>query len=426
MSVRELSFQTVYDVMYKDKYSNALLEANLNKSNLNERDRNLANNIVMGTLQNYLYLEHVIAKLSDLSYQKLSKSVKVILTISLYQLFFLDKIPEFAICDEAVNLAARYAGNRSKSFVNAILRKAALMKENQSMFLDQLSKKEYLSIKYSFNMNIINQLYKKYGYDKLESMLKAINEYSKTSIRVNNLKADRDELIRDLRCEGFVIDESEHPDCLYISGHANPSHSRLYHEGKFNLMDKGAMELVLPLEPVEDDVILDACASPGGKTTYLSSLMNNKGEIHACDIHESRVSLLQGNIDRMGSKNIITHVKDMTILENEFFEKFDKILLDVPCSGIGVSKKRPEIKLKYEYDETLLKTQKLLLEQSTHYLKKHGRLLYATCTILPCENEMMMDWFLKNYPFKLVKMEFIMPNENSMGFFYSLMEKIND
>lgn len=426
MSVREISFQTVYDVLYKDKYSNVLLEINLNKSQFDERDRNLTNNIVMGTLQNYLYLENVIRNLSDISYQKLSKSVRVILAISLYQMIYLDKIPVFAICDEAVNLASRYAGSRSKSFVNAILRKASELEDKQNLFMTGLSRKEYLSIKYSFNMNIINQLYKTLGYERLETMLKAINGYWKTSIRVNRLKIDREELMTRLMEEGFNLSEGTQDDCIFISGHSNPSHSRWYEQGMFTIMDEGAMEIVKVLNPDEDDIVLDACASPGGKTAYLSELMNNHGMIHACDIHESRVSLLKENIARMGCTDVETHVMDMTVNHDEFNDLFDRILLDVPCSGIGVSKKRPEIKLKYEYDEYLLSTQKMILENSIKYLKKEGKMVYATCTVLPCENEMIVKWFVERYPFKIIDMKLIIPSENNMGFFYSLMERKND
>jgi len=426
MNIREIAFKTIYDVIYKDKYSNILLENNLNFNNLNHKDRSLVNNIVMGTLQNYIYLQYNIKSLSNISYSKISKSVRVILALSMYQIIFLDRIPMFAICDEGVSLTKKYAGVKSKNFANAILRKAEELKTDKEKYISQLTKKDYLATKYSFNMNIINQLYKKYGYDKLEKMLQALNIFDKTAIRVNTLKTNRTDLISKLEEEHFIVETSSLSDCLYIKGNQNPSHNYLYKEGLFTIMDKGAMEIVKAMEPKENEEILDCCASPGGKTSYISQLMNNEGNIVACDIHESRIKQLEKNIKRMGNKNIKCYTKDMTLNDVHFNGKFDKILLDAPCSGIGVSQKRPEIKMKYEYSETLIETQKQLLENSSKYIKEKGRIMYATCTILPCENELVIEWFTKKNNFKVIKMENLFPTENNMGFFYCLMEKEND
>jgi len=426
MSVREIAFKTIYDVIYKDKYSNILLENNLNFSNVNNKDRSLINNIVMGTLQNYIYLQYNIKSLSNIPYSKISKSVRVILALSIYQIIFLDRIPMFAICDEGVSLTKKYAGIKSKNFANAILRKAEELKTDKEKYIGILTKKEYLSVKYSFNMNIINQLYKKYGYSKLEQMLQGLNEFEKTSIRINTLKITKTNLIEKLEAEHFNVELSPINDCLYIKGNQNPSHSPLYKEGLFTMMDKGAIEIIQALNTNEDDNILDCCASPGGKTSYMSQLMNNKGHIIACDIHESRTKQLEENLKRMGSNNTTCYTKDMTLNHMHFNNKFDKILLDVPCSGIGVSKKRPEIKIKYEYNEKLIETQKNLLQNSSKYIKEKGKIMYATCTILPCENELVIEWFIKNSNFKIVEMKNIFPTKNNMGFFYCIMEKKND
>lgn len=426
MKTREIAFKIVYDVMYNDKYSNIVLENYLNKSNFDIKDRNLVNKIVMGTLQNYLYLENILKNLSEIPYSKISKSIRVIILISMYQLIFLDKVPAYAICNEGVSLASQYEGQRTKKFVNAILRKSISIKDNKEKFLEDLDKKEYLSIKYSFNINIINQIYKKYGFLKVEMILKGISNFDKTSIRINTLKINKKNLVDKLISDGFHVEETDLEECLYISQNTNPSHSYLYEEGYFSLMDLGAIKLTQKLQVKDNMKILDACASPGGKTSYLAQLMNNTGSIYACDIHDTRTSLLKTNVDRLNCENIICETRDMTIEHTDLVDKFDRVLLDVPCSGIGVSKKRPEIKLKYEYDEQLIETQKMLLANCKNYLKENGQILYATCTILPCENELVIDWFIKKYNFKIVKMENILPNQYNMGFFYCLMEKNYD
>jgi len=426
MKPREIAFKIVYDVMYNDKFSNIVLENYLNKSNLEIKDRSLVNKIVMGTLQNYLYLENILKNISDIAYSKISKSVRVIILISIYQLIYLDKIPDYAICDEGVSITSKYSGQRSKKFVNAILRKSILIKDDKDTFLELLNKKEYLSIKYSFNMNIINQLYKKYGFNKLEDILKGINDFNNTAIRVNTLKISKENLIKELEEEGFSIKETDITNCLYISNNSNPSHSTLYEKGYYTLMDLGAIQLVNKLRLKENINVLDACAAPGGKTTYISQLMNNTGKIEAYDIHASRVALLKKNIIRMGCNNVECYVNDISIEDKKLHKKYDRILLDVPCSGIGVSKKRPEIKLKYEYKKELIETQKSILESCSKYIKDNGYILYTTCTILPCENELIIDWFIKEYNFKIIEINNIIPSKDNMGFFYCLMERNND
>jgi 16S rRNA (cytosine967-C5)-methyltransferase len=341
-------------------------------------------------------------------------------------MIFLDKIPLFAIVDEGVTLTGKYAGKQAKNFVNAILRKAVTIKDDKDQYLNELSVKEYLSVKYSFNMNVINQLYKKNGKEKLESILDSLQHYNKTSISINTLKTTKKDLIPLLEDEGFSVVESSLPNGLFISGHQNPSHSRLYQDGYFSLMDMGAMKVVEALSIKKGENILEASASPGGKTIYMAQQLENTGSITACDIHASRVRIMSENTKRMGAQNVVCDEKDMSEYHNQFLEKYDKVLLDVPCSGLGVSKKRPEIKLKYEYSEQLIDTQKKILSNCSKYVKTTGQLLYVTCTILPCENELIIKWFLENHQFKTIKMENILPSENNMGFFYCLMEKIND
>ncbi|MCK5811842.1 MAG: 16S rRNA (cytosine(967)-C(5))-methyltransferase RsmB [Clostridiales bacterium] len=423
MKTREIAYHALFDVLIEKKYSNYVLEQALNRGDLSDKDRRLVAIIVMGTLQNYLYLIQIIKELSLIPFSKIKQKTRIILAIGLYQIMFLTKVPAYAIVNESVNLVSKVADKRAKAFVNGILRKAVDYKDKQEDFLKNLSKKEYLSIKYSFNMDIIHQLISTYGYDKTEKLLQNMNNYKKTCIRVNTMKISVDEVVKQLTNDGFVIKRSTIDEGLYISGNLNPTHHEWYKKGYYTLMDIGAMKVVKQMEPVVGSTILDGCASPGGKTTYLSQLIYNQGNILACDIHETRLSLLQENVKRMGSTNVICELRDLTKLQLDLIDKFDQILIDVPCSGIGVSIKRPEIKLNYEYNQDLIDTQKSILLQASKYVAPLGKITYATCTLLACENEGILNWFVKNNDFTIKKMEYIMPNEEQMGFFYGVLEK---
>ncbi len=423
MKAREVAFYVIFDVLNEKKYSNYVLEQALNKGDLSDKDRRLVAIIVMGTLQNYLYLLQIIKELSLIPFSKIKQKTRIILAIGLYQIMFLTKVPAYAIVNESVNLVSKVADKRAKAFVNGVLRKAVEYKDKQEDFLKNLSNKEYLSVKYSFNMDIIHQLVSSYGYDKTEQLLKSINNYKKTCIRVNTIKTSVDEVINQLTNDGFIVSKSSIDEGLFVSGNLNPTHHEWYQKGYYTIMDTGAMKVVKQMKPVAGSNILDGCASPGGKTTYLSQLMGNQGTILACDIHETRLSLLQENIKRMKSTNVTCELRDLTKFQSDLINKFDQILIDVPCSGIGVSNKRPEIKLHYEYNQDLIDTQKSILLQASKYLAPLGEITYATCTLLTCENEGILNWFVKNNNFTIKKMEYVMPNEEQMGFFYGVLEK---
>lgn len=423
MNAREIAYHATYEVLHLKKYSNYVLEQALNRGNLSDKDRRLVAVIVMGTLQNYLYLLQIIKELSTIPFSKIKQKIRIILAIGLYQIMFLTKVPSYAIVNESVNLVSKVADYRAKSFVNGLLRKAIDYKDNQEVFLKNLSDKEYLSIKYSFNMDIIHQLVSANGIKKTCKLLEGINNYQRTYIRVNTMEISIDKVIEKLSMDGFIVKRSEIDEGLFITGNLNPTHHEWYEKGFFTIMDIGAMKIIKQMELEKGNLVLDGCASPGGKTTYISQLMSNQGLILACDIHETRVSLLQENITRMGSTNVTCEVRDLTKLQPDLVGKFDQILLDVPCSGIGVSNKRPEIKLNYEYNHDLINTQKGILLQSSKYLKPLGKITYATCTLLPCENEGILNWFIKDNNFTISKMEYIMPNEEQMGFFYGVLER---
>ncbi|CDE90739.1 sun protein [Clostridium sp. CAG:389] len=424
---REVALKVLYKIDKEQAYSNIELNEQIrqNRKNLDEKDIGLISELVYGVTTWRLTLDEIIKKYSKIKLKKISPWIINILRMGIYQIIFLDKIPKSAAVNESVNLAKRYGHSSSSNFVNAILRKVE--KTDYDDFFEIEDDIDRISKTTSMPKWIVEELVKENGIKIAEQICKNSNLKPNITIRVNRLKIAKKELIQKLEQKGIECKEPENEemntqDFLILSKVKNIENLQEFKDGFFTIQDLSAGQTAKILDPRPVEMVLDACSAPGGKTTYLAELMENKGKIKAWDIHEHRTKLVEQNANRLGINIIETQVKDATQYDKNLDEKFDKILLDVPCLGIGVIKRKPDIKWqrKPEDIEEITLIQRKILENCSKYLKKGGTLVYSTCSILKEENEEIVIKFLsENKQFEIdgENMVNILPNKEKDGFF---------
>lgn len=431
---RELALKILYKIDKEQAYSNIVLneEVKQNRQNLNEKDIGLISEIVYGVTTWRLTLDEIIKKYSKIKLKKISPWILNILRMGIYQIIFLDKIPKSAAVNESVNLAKRYGHASSSNFVNAILRK--IEKTDFEELFKIEDNVERISKTTSMPEWIIEKLLKNNTINEVEQICKNSNFRPQITIRINKLKTSKGELKTELKkqnveCEDIYVNEKLIEDFMILKKIRNIENFDLFKNGYFTVQDISAGLTAKILNPKPNEVVLDACSAPGGKTTYMAELMENKGLIEAWDIHKHRTKLVEQNAKRLGIDIIKTKVKDASIYDETLNEKFDKILLDVPCLGMGVIKRKPDIKWqrKKEDVEEITKIQKIILEKCSKYLKHGGKLVYSTCSILKEENEDVIFEFVgKNQDFIIVPNTTIniVPDKNKDGFFICKLKKL--
>ncbi|MBI1717167.1 16S rRNA (cytosine(967)-C(5))-methyltransferase RsmB [Lactobacillus crispatus] len=428
-SARAVSLETLIKVLDQGSYSNISLNNSLKHSNLSIADQNLATNIVYGTIQYRLFLEY---QLKGLVRTKLTeKYIKPLLLMSLYQLIFLDKVPDRAVLDEANKLAKQYGKRHSAGFrlVNGILRSftrrgVILPAENNPV--------KYLSVKESVPEWLVQYLIDNWGLDKAKSVLNSINEPAKNSVRISKL-ADKEQVFAQLERGNYQPQWSKLSSDDVILSHGGISESDLFEEGKLTIQDEAASLVVEAFDFEQDEHVLDACSAPGGKTVQIAESIVN-GDVTALDIHDKKLRLVRDNAQRMHVANKVKTKACDARKATEIFAagEFTKILVDAPCSGLGLLRRKPEIRYtKRQQDlQNLQKIQLAILTAVSSLLKKNGELVYSTCSISMEENEEVVKKFLQAHPdfelvpFKLTKLESktgmlkIMPDlDGNDGFF---------
>ena len=425
---REKALQIINDVLYKGAFLEESLEI-LKKSNIDERDYNFIKEITTGVIRNRTYLDYVIKINSRVKIKRIHKIILSILEMAIYQMYFLDKVPDYSIVDESVNLAKIYGNRGSISFTNGILRSISKKDAPQVKIEDSI---DNLSTFYSHPKFYTEYFYNNYGEEFTKKLLKANNEMPPFTIRVNTLKTSKSDLMSNLKELGFEIEETVYDNALNILNPKGIIDTKYFDEGHFYVQDLGSILVASFLNPRENSSLLDLCAAPGGKTTHLAELMNNTGEIMACDKSQGKIKLIQENAKRLGVKNIETRVNDARVLNKDFIDKFDYVLVDAPCSGTGLYRKKPDIKWNKDLEDikSLAEIQLEILDKAKDYVKDGGELLYSTCSLSKIENEDVINKFLeKNKNFKIKKLrnkevlKLFPSTDGSDGFSITLMEK---
>lgn len=397
MGVKSARF-TVLELLNKmnsGAYSNLALDAILKDSDFSDRDKAFISRLFYGILERKLTLEYIISMYSDKPLHKLDNNVINILKIGLYQLKYMDSVPDNAAVNESVTLTKQIKKTSASGFVNALLRR--FIRDNKKIkFPDD--KIERLSIEYSCGIDLVRKICSEYSYEIAEKFLKTSVEPHKNFIRVNTLKQNTSELITELRKCKINAEKSEYlSDCLCIDKINNIEKCKLFLEGSFHIQDLSSQLCCKMLNPQAGDTIIDLCAAPGGKTLTIAQLMNNDGQIIAADLHEKRVNLISKAAERMGISIIETMQNDAKKFNSQI-PLADKILCDVPCSGLGVIRSKPEIKyIDLESIRKLPDIQYEILSTASRYLKKGGELVYSTCTINRDENDLVIDRFLNEH-----------------------------
>lgn len=439
MKAREIAVNILIQILQKGAYSNIVLNNELNKSRLEDKDRALVTEIVYGTIKYKYTIDHIISNFSGRSISKIDSFILNILRMSIYQIKYLDKIPDYAVVNEAVDLSKNISIGASK-FVNGILRSYLRKKDLAFNFNDDEVLK--LSYEYSFEPWMVKMFMEQYGAEITKSILKGLNYTPNMSIRVNSYKGTYEDTFNKLEELGYEINEGFIcPEAISINKGSSIENNPVFKSGYITVQDESAMLVAPILDADENHTVFDLCSAPGGKTTHISELMNNKGKVVAFDIHENKLSLIKQNAERLGLSNIEYRTMDATQFNESLVNKADRVLIDVPCSGIGIIRKKPEIKWnKINKDMKALSViQRNIMENAGCYLKEGGILIYSTCTLNKYENEKNIQWFIKKHPnFKVENVYLgksnniiyhdegyitIIPNEYMDGFFIAKLIK---
>ena len=394
ITARQTAFSILLKIEKDKAYSNIALDSAVRELSLDSTDCAFISRLVYGVTERKITLDYVISQFLNQPIKKLKAEVLVILRIGTYQILYMDKIPDSAAVNESVSLAKNNKSSYASGVVNAVLRKVSLEKEN---VFKSLSGDERLSILYSAPIDLVRFLMHHYNEENAEEILKSALNKKEITIRVNTLKTTQSELIEILEKENISTKITSLKDALIINTKGAVYELDAYKKGLFYVEDVSSQICVKELGLKENYKLIDICSAPGGKSFTASQYMNNTGKIYSCDIHEHRVELIKSGAKRLGIENIIPTVNDATIFNEEFIDA-DCVLCDVPCSGLGIIGKKPEIKYK-SLDEIkeLIPIQKEILSTASKYVKKGGTLVYSTCSINPNENRKICDWFLKEH-----------------------------
>lgn len=413
MTARETALKILYFIDVQGAYSDRELKKQLSVADLSPLDNALVTEIVYGVVKNRTRLDYIIRSYSNIRLKKISPMILNVLRIGVYQIIFLKKIPAPASVDESVKLAKKYGHKATVGFVNGILRN--LVRNGDVKYPSGM---EYYEVFYSHPKWIFDLLVKQFGEETAKEIIKSNNETPKTTIRPNLLKTSINELAELLTKSDIKVKITDE-GMLEISDYGNIMSLKPFNDGLFTVQDTSAMLAGKALEPKEGETVVDVCAAPGGKTTHLAEMMNNKGKIYAFDIHPHRVDIIKRNAKRLGIGIIDASVNDATVLKEKLVGNADKVLADVPCSGLGIIRKKPDIKWSRTEEEIkdLIKIQENILINSAKYVKKGGRLVYSTCTINEYENYNVVEKLLKTENFDIIEQKTILPSDKGDGFY---------
>ena len=421
--------QTTFDILLKiqrdNAYSNLALDGQLRDRNYDSRDTAFISALVYGVLERKITLEYQLEQSLRQPLKKLRPEVRVILNMGVYQLLYMDKVPESAAVNESVILAKKNGCAFAAGLVNAVLRSVL----KKGIALPEYGKNhiEYLSVKYSCPQWLVKLWTKSYGEENAVGIMENAVGRPPITVRVNTLKVSSDELIEKLAQENVGAEKcSLMADSLKIENTGAVENLKAYKSGLFHVQDISSQLCCKALSPKSGEHILDVCAAPGGKTFTAAEMMNNVGQIDSFDIYESRTKLIADGAERLGIGIVRTNVQDASAY-NENIGQADKVLCDVPCSGLGIIRRKPEIRYKTKADiDNLPNLQYFIVSNAARYVKKGGRLIYSTCTLNPSENEEVVRRFLnENKDFQPSEV-FPEDGRNEISSYMTIMPHINN
>lgn len=428
VNTRELILGILLEVTKEGSYSHLVLRSVLEKYQyLDKKDRSFITRVSEGTIQSMIELDYIINQFSNIKVNKMKPVIRNILRMSVYQLKYMDSVPASAACNEAVKLARKRGFSSLSGFVNGVLRNIS-RNLDQIAFPDEKTQPvESLSVRYSMPEWIVKQWITAYGQEQTKNMLAAFLTEAPITIRTNLLKITPDALAAKLEEEGVTVrklDQEGYEKLSYafaISGYDYLNGLAAFREGLFYVQDISSMMVAEYAEVKDEDFVIDVCAAPGGKSIHLAEKLHGTGCVEARDLTETKVELIRENVDRHQLTNVRPVQMDASLLDKDSVEKADVLIADLPCSGLGVLRKKADIKynMKEEQQQELIVLQRKILETVCTYVKHGGTMIYSTCTIHRGENEENVRWFIENHKeFEVEEMQQIFPGvQLGDGFF---------
>ncbi|MEJ8304391.1 16S rRNA (cytosine(967)-C(5))-methyltransferase RsmB [Saccharibacillus sacchari] len=443
LTAREVALNVLTSVDENASYSNLLLNRSLQQAELSPADAGLATELVYGTIARQATLDYFLNLFIKSEVKRLNPWVRSLARMSLYQIRYLDRIPAHAAVNEAVEIAKKRGHQGIASMINGVLR--SILREGDTLAIpDDLPTAERIALQHSHPQWLVERWITQYGEETAEAVCASNNQPPKVSIRVNTLKADRDELMRELENEGRTVRASELSRFgIIVESGGNMANDHLYRDGRFSIQDESSMLVAEALAAEPGMSVLDCCAAPGGKTAHIAEKMGNKGRIVANDLHEHKQGLIMEQAERLGLSGIESSVGDAMALKDQFEPaSFDRVLLDAPCSGFGVIRRKPDLRWAKTPDDaaSIARLQRQMLSAVSGLVKPGGILVYSTCTIEREENQRAVAEFLRDHaefiaePFEVPALEAlpqaggagvqILPNQfGSDGFYIARLRR---
>ena len=394
-NTRKFTVRLLTKLDENSSYSNILLDEALARSDFDKRDKKFISALFYGVLERRLTLDAIIADLSSSPKNKLNHTLRNILRCGIYQLKYMDSVPDNAAVDESVEMAKKLRNPSLAGFTNGLLRE--FIRRDKAL-PEAKNDIERASFEYSCPQWLVSKWQKEYGADKCKALLESSLGKAPTTVKLNNLKGTVEETLDLLLKEGMTFERSKILE--YAANVANAGaieKSRAYKAGRFHVQDLASQLCCKELDPQPGETILDLCSAPGGKTFTIAEMMNNEGKVLAFDLHANRVKLIRSGAERLGLSCVSAEVNNAKVF-NKDLPVADRVLVDAPCSGLGVIRRKPEIK--YKDPEELVRlpqVQYQILDTSSKYVKQNGLIVYSTCTVSRAENDEVVERFLKEH-----------------------------
>lgn len=423
VSVRELVLDILIEVNEKEQYSHLVIRDVLNKYQyLEKQERAFLTRLAEGTIEHMLEMDFIIDSFSKIKVKKMKPLIRNLLRMSVYQLKYMDSIPDAAVCNEAVKLAKKRGFGQLRGFVNGVLRSIARELDKLQYPDEKLEPIRFLEVSYSVPAWMVEQWNKDYGYEQTKEICASFLKERPITIRTNLTKTTPEGLKKRLAAEGVTVKEIKAlPYAFEIEEFDYLQSLDSFQEGLFYVQDVSSMMVAETAEPKKNSYIIDVCAAPGGKSSHLAEKMEGTGRVEARDLTEYKVSLIEENIIRHGLQNMNAVQMDALQYDESSKEKADVLICDLPCSGLGVMGKKTDIRYKMtaEKQKDLVQLQREILSTVYSYVKPGGTMVYSTCTMHKQENEGNVAWFVKEHPeFEVISQKQMFPGEDYHdGFF---------
>lgn len=408
VNTRELILGILLEVNKEGQYSHLVIRSTLEKYQyLEKQERAFITRVCEGTLEYKIRLDYILNQFSTVPAEKMKPVIRELLRSSVYQILYMDGVPDSAVCNEAVKLARKKGFYNLTGFVNGVLRKIA--REYGSIrFPGKDQPEEYLSVIYSMPKWLVQRFLEQYGFEKTEKMLESFLKEKPTTIRIREYLVDKKAVLESLERQQVTVEKAPYiENAYYLKNYDYLPALEAFRMGTVQVQDVSSMLVGDIADPKEGDYVIDLCAAPGGKTLCIADKLKGTGRVDARDISRSKTDLIRENAIRQSFLNVVVSEKDASQLDSDSLEKADILIADVPCSGLGVMGRKTDIKYKMNPAkiQELAGLQRQILEQASTYVKPGGTLIYSTCTITNEENLDNVKWFTEHFPYELESLD---------------------